>query len=127
MPDFESDRNEFVVTFPLYVLIYEQASHAGRQATIDKNTRFVAPVYSGKPHLAVFTDDQLAQDYRNLCGPGVREVGFPPEPMLQLLDRVSVHFQYIVIDPNPKARLSRSAPLSELVAAINAHLSGDGH
>jgi hypothetical protein len=125
----EPDTRPFVWTFPVYVLATNYTLGDNDSFTFNENTRFMAPkMADGVPHLAVFTDRDNAERYRERCdkNPDLRAFGFEPDGMLWLLDIIADDFPMMTIDPNPNYTWSRTESLSNLVDAIERRLRAEG-
>ena len=124
----ESEKDDFTWTFPLFVLAGNYKSKPEGGSLFEPDTFFIAPRIPTELHLAVFTDSDLAKSFQEHCGHqlNLRVFSFGPDEMLRLLKKTSGRWQKIVIDPHPGGRRSRTAPLSDLVDAIDWHIKTHG-
>lgn len=123
----QPDTDAFVWTFPVYVLATNYTLEDNGSFAFNENTGFMAPkMVDGVPHLAIFTDRDNAERYRERCGEDsdLRAFSFEPDRMLWLLDIIAGDFPMMTIDPNPDRVWTRTQPLSNLIDAISDHFGG---
>jgi hypothetical protein len=125
----QPDTDAFVWTFPVYVLATNYTLEDNGSFAFNESTGFMAPkMADGVPHLAVFTDRDNAERYREQCGKDsdLRAFGFELDGMLWLLDIIAADFPMMTIDPNPDRVWTRTQPISNLIDAIEWRLGAEG-
>jgi hypothetical protein len=114
------EQSGFVWMFPCYIL----ANNSTRDPTtgeilLDDKIRFIAP---GVPsQIAIFTDSHLAEEYRDQSEHRLSlelvELR-TPEKLRAFLLLAQKQFRMVVVDPNRKARVSRSFLVEELIQEL---------
>jgi len=124
------NKTEFLWTFPCFVLASRFNTSDSGHIILDEDILFVAPfAEDGSQRLAIFTDHDAVLDYLDCCDGDVSHLTHVPIPtardLLQLLVRSQL-WTRVWVDLNPKAGMSRSVPVAELILEIEHYLARIG-
>lgn len=119
-------KSDFVWTFPCYILADNVESNA-EEMRLASGSRIVAPRVTGAdPHIAIFTDLDLAENFREQVPAafqkGCIEVSGPLQ-LKSLIGSLSGSFRHAVIDPNPQTGVCRRFLIEEMLAAADDWIS----
>jgi hypothetical protein len=114
---------DFVWTFPTYLLAKNFATDAAGNIKFNKNLQFIAPAVnpSGEQGIATFTDRHLAEEYLELTNPelGMRLMELRgPRALGQFLLHAPKKYRYLAVDPNRKTGIIRGLLISAVLAAL---------
>jgi hypothetical protein len=117
------ERSDFLMTLPCYAIAANVTRDASGNVILDDNVRFVAP-HGTDPagqHLAIFTDQALAQNYLEHCDspPGLRLIAIPTINDLRRLLVRGHAFDRVWIDLNPKTGLGRNWTIDDLISELD--------
>lgn len=112
----------FLWTFPSFALATNVTiDPVTGGVLLDDNIRFIAPCMPTEQHIAIFTDSDLAEEYRELCNRDLDLHLLPladPEALRSFFIRARGRFRNAVIDPNPKTRIGRIVPLDDAIPQL---------
>ena len=117
---------DFAWTFPCFVLADNVESNA-EEMRLASGSRIMAPRVTGAdPHVAVFTDLDLAETFREQV-PAASQmdcVEVPgPRQLKSLLRSLTSSFRHAVIDPNPMTGVCRCFLIEEMLTAADDWIS----
>jgi len=117
----------FAWTFPLYVLGGKPATGPRGEMSITKETNLIsAEGPGGQPHLAIFTDLDLAEDFRQHCYRDTELWKYPlnsASDALRFIRSAPREVPGVLIDPNPKTRMGRVMSVAEMIQSIEAYMA----
>jgi hypothetical protein len=120
-----NEANSFVWTFPVYVLAANVARDPDGVMLLSDNTHFAAPEHeSGKRVMALFTDIQLANVFRdhNENHAAFEPIELWPESLLFILGRAQSKFPTIGIDLDSTTRLGQLMATADAIKSLENYL-----
>ncbi|MEX2308265.1 MAG: hypothetical protein WD738_11760 [Pirellulales bacterium] len=119
----------FAWTFPLFVLGEKPAIGPGGEMSTTKETHLIsAEGPGGRPHLAIFTDVDLAEEFRQHCYRDSEVWKYPlnaaPEAV-RFLRSTPREIPGVLIDPNPKTSIGLVMSVAEMIQSIEAHTANE--
>ena len=125
----EPERVEFVFRFPIYILANNYTLHEDGSFEFSERTIFASPeLASGIPHLAIFTDEDCANQYLEMCEPGLnfRRFEFMPKNLLKLLQTIEATFPRVVIDPRHGSKRLQTTLMSDMIEGLEGLVQTEG-
>ena len=116
----DGERRQFLIVGPMYVLAsdYMIDESTGR-FVLDEKILFSSPEYGGNPCLALFTDDDNAERFREkLDDPAIKAFPLGADMLLWFIPKIAHVFHWIVIDPRHEARSASPVPLPEFLRQL---------
>ena len=109
----------YVWTFPCYILARDVGIDPESDGpAFDESSRFIAPEREsgGERIIAIFTDLDLAERYRDDCSVSVDCVRFSsPSQLISFLELARATYQHVAVDLNRQTRHSRLFSIDELI------------
>lgn len=115
---------DFAWTFPSYILAraFERDAASGHARLTPLSQIMAPPVADGVPHIAIFTDADLAETFRERV-PAASEMQLleftGPAQLKSLLTSLENRFDYAVMDLNPQTRVCRRFRIDEILPALD--------
>lgn len=123
--------DDFVWTFPTFLLARNFVTDAAGNIKVNNNLQFIAPAVNSnfEQGIAMFTDRHLAEEYLKLTGPelGLRLMELRgPRALAQFLRFAPKKYRYVAVDPNRKTGMIHAMSISELLRALEERDSPSG-
>ena len=117
----------YLWTFPVYVLAANITLSEDGQIILDEDIRFASPeMEPGRPDLAVFTDVEWAENFRQSLQArdtlSALELG--PESLLVLLRRALSNYPYIVVNLDRQTKIGATMKTENVIAGLEGFLAG---
>ena len=121
------EKSPILWTFPVWVLATNITWTKDGRFLLDEKIQFAAPESKpGRPELAVFTDAEWAENFRQ--SHSLREaftaLQLGLESFLGLLRRALPTYPFIMVDPDRRTDVSRSLATQDIIAGLEDFLAG---
>jgi len=118
----------FLWSFPCYFLVANQtADPATGEIVLDDNIRFLAPSDGSEQHLAVFTDYDLADEFRQHSPRYLTPLSCSTPVALELvLLRARGRYRSLTVDVNRKTGIGRQFDLEAALVTLAALIRPKG-